>query len=263
MEGANTFGASETDCPGDVLRLEGIEKSFGSNLVLDGISLSLDRGEHVAVLGRSGSGKSVLLRVILGLLDPDAGSVHLWNTPTMDLDDRGWAPLRRRCGFVFQTGALFDSMTVFENVAFPLRHEGRPEDEIRDVVQERLAWVELPDSGPRMPSELSGGMRRRVALARTLAGSPEFILYDEPTTGLDPLTARRISELMRELATRVCGASILVTHDLQAAQIVSDRWIYLSNGRITADGEPGMIRRESVDELREFLGAYGWVEESN
>jgi phospholipid/cholesterol/gamma-HCH transport system ATP-binding protein len=248
---------------GEILRLDGIRVSFGDKLVLDGISFAVARGDHVAVLGRSGSGKSVLLRVILGLLEPDAGSVRLWGTPTAGLDDRGWAPLRRRCGLVFQAGALFDSMTVFDNIAFPLRQQRRPESEIRDVVQERLEWVELPDAGRSMPSELSGGMRRRVALARTLAGSPEFVLFDEPTTGLDPLTARRISELMRELGERVCRSSILVTHDLQSAQIVARRWVYLEGGRIAADGTPGALQRGSGGEVRDFLSAYGWIEEGS
>jgi len=247
----------------EILRLEGIHVAFGENRVLEGVSFSVDRGEHVAVLGRSGSGKSVLLRVILGLLEPDAGTVRLWGTPTAGLDDRGWAPLRRRSGLVFQAGALFDSMSVYDNIAFPLRQQRRPENEIRDVVHERLEWVELPDSAPRMPSELSGGMRRRVALARTLAGSPEFVLYDEPTTGLDPLTARRISELIRELGARVCRASILVTHDLQCAQIVARRWIYLAGGRIAADGAPDEFRSGAAGEVGAFLSAYGWIEEGS
>jgi phospholipid/cholesterol/gamma-HCH transport system ATP-binding protein len=251
----------DTGTVGEILRLDGVRVSFGDQSVLAGISFALAAGEHLAVLGRSGSGKSVLLRAILGLLPLDAGSVHLWGVPTTGLDDRGWAPLRRRCGFVFQAGALFDSLTVFENIAFPLRREARrSEAEIRDAVAERLEWVELPDAGARMPSELSGGMRRRVALARTLAGSPEFILYDEPTTGLDPLTARRISELIRDLGSRVCGASILVTHDLQSAQIVAGRWMYLANGRIAADGAPGPLRREMSGEWRAFIEAYGWLE---
>lgn len=248
------------DCSGEVLEITDIHKSFGDNTVLDGVSLALDNGENLAVLGRSGSGKSVLLRIILGLLEADAGRVRLWETDTTGFSDEQWAPLRWRCGLVFQTGALFDSMTVYDNVAFPLRQQGRPENEIRDEVHTKLEWVELPDSAKSMPSSLSGGMRRRVALARTLAASPEFILYDEPTTGLDPLTGRRISELMRELGTQVCGASILVTHDLQSAQIVSDRWIYLSNGKIAADGRPEELRAGETGEVDDFLSAYGWVE---
>ena len=249
------------DSGGEILRVDGLHKAFGPKVVLDGVSFTLERGEHLAVLGRSGTGKSVLLRLILGLLEPDEGGVTLWGTATDGFRDPEWAPLRRRCGLVFQSGALFDSMTVFDNIAFPLRQQGRKEEEIGDIVQERLEWVELPDSGPSLPSELSGGMRRRVALARTLAGDPEFLLYDEPTTGLDPLTARRISDLMRDLGTRVCSASILVTHDLQSAQLVADRWIYLSNGKIEADGTPEELRRDGTDAVRSFLAAYGWVEE--
>lgn len=246
----------------EILALTDCSKSFGEKRVLDGVSLTVRRGEQVAILGKSGTGKSVLLRIILGLLAPDRGTVRLWGTETAGLDDGGWAPLRRRSGLVFQTGALFDSMSVFDNVAFPLRQARIPESEIRDAVAEKLEWVELPDSAERMPSELSGGMRRRVALARTLIASPEFLLYDEPTTGLDPLTAKRMSELMRELGTRVSGASILVTHDLQSAQIVSDRWVYLSGGTIAADGSEDELRNSPEPEVREFLSAYGWVEET-
>ena len=246
----------------EILGLRDVHKSFGPKHVLAGIDLSVTRGEHIAILGKSGTGKSVLLRIILGLLAADRGTVSVWGQDTAGLDDEGWAPLRRRCGLVFQTGALFDSMTVFDNLAFPLRRQGVAENEIRDAVAEKLEWVELPETAARMPSELSGGMRRRVALARTLIASPEFLLYDEPTTGLDPLTARRMSELMRELGTRVCAASIIVTHDFQAAQIVADRWVYLSGGRVLADGTEEDLRRGAVDEVTEFLNAYGWVEET-
>ena len=245
-----------------ILGLRDVHKSFGPKHVLAGIDLSVTRGEHIAILGKSGTGKSVLLRIILGLLAADRGTVSVWGQDTAGLDDEGWAPLRRRCGLVFQTGALFDSMTVFDNLAFPLRRQGVAENEIRDAVAEKLEWVELPETAARMPSELSGGMRRRVALARTLIASPEFLLYDEPTTGLDPLTARRMSELMRELGTRVCAASIIVTHDFQAAQIVADRWVYLSGGRVLADGTEEDLRGGAVDEVTEFLNAYGWVEET-
>ena len=246
----------------EILGLRDVHKSFGPKHVLAGIDLTVTRGEHIAILGKSGTGKSVLLRIILGLLAADRGTVAVWGQDTAGLDDEGWAPLRRRCGLVFQTGALFDSMTVFDNLAFPLRRQGVAENEIRDAVAEKLEWVELPETAARMPSELSGGMRRRVALARTLIASPEFLLYDEPTTGLDPLTARRMSELMRELGTRVCAASIIVTHDFQAAQIVADRWVYLSGGRVLADGTEEDLRRGAVDEVTEFLNAYGWVEET-
>ena len=248
--------------PQEILRLREVHKAFGTKRVLDGIDLTVSHGEHIAILGKSGTGKSVLLRIILGLLAADRGSVAVWGEDTAGLDDEAWAPLRRRCGLVFQTGALFDSMTVFDNLAFPLRRQEVAEEEIRDSVAEKLEWVELPGTEARMPSELSGGMRRRVALARTLIASPEFLLYDEPTTGLDPLTARRMSELMRELGTRVCAASILVTHDFQSAQIVSDRWVYLSEGRVLADGTEEELRRGAVDEVNEFLNAYGWVEET-
>ncbi|MBI4604098.1 MAG: ATP-binding cassette domain-containing protein [Planctomycetes bacterium] len=175
----------------EVLRLEGIAKSFGPKAVLDGVSLALRQGEHLAILGKSGSGKSVLLKVVTGLMEPDAGLLHLWGQPVLGLPEDAWVPFRRRMGMVFQSGALFDSMSVFDNIAFPLRElKIHCEDEIRGIVDERLEWVGLAGAGPLAVSELSGGMRRRVARARTLAGGPELILYDEPTTGLDPITGR-------------------------------------------------------------------------
>jgi len=238
----------------EVLRLEGVTKAFGPNLVLDHLNLSLTQGENLAILGRSGSGKSVLLKIIIGLLEPDSGLVSLWGQPTESLSEDAWVPLRRHMGLVFQSGALFDSMSVFDNVAFPLlERKIHSESEIQRIVAERLEWVGLKDAGRLSPSELSGGMRRRVALARTIAVNPEFLLYDEPTAGLDPLTGRKISRLMRDLDTKLQSTSILVTHDIECARMVSSRWAYLSDGKVLADGAPAELLSSKEPEIREFM----------
>lgn len=238
----------------EVLRVEGVTKRFGDKVVLDGLNLGVEAGENLAVLGRSGTGKSVLLKILTGLLVPDAGRVAIWGQPTNGLSEEGWLPIRRRMGMVFQSSALFDAMSVFDNVAFPLREiAGRPEAEIRTIVEERLDWVGLSGTGDMPPSELSGGMRRRVALARTIAANPEFVLYDEPTAGLDPATGRMISRLIRDLDARIKSTSIVVTHDLECAQTAASRWVFLSHGRLLADGAPSSLLSSPDPELREFL----------
>ncbi len=245
----------------EVLRIAGVSKSLGGQPVLTGVDLCVREGDNLAILGRSGSGKSVLLRLIAGLLVPDEGEIYLWGQPTSGLSEDEWRPLRRRMGVVFQSGALFDSMSVFDNVAFPLRERGDlAEDDVRVRVLERLAWVDLAESADKPPSELSGGMRRRVALARTLADGPEFVLYDEPTTGLDPLTGRSISLLMQKLDKKLESTSIIVTHDLQSAELVATRWAYLADGRIAAEGTRTELLR-SGGGVADFIRAYGWVRE--
>jgi len=238
----------------DVLQVQAIHKSFGPKKVLDGVGLRLRAGESLAILGRSGTGKSVLLKIITGLLKPDLGHVALWGQRTDDFGEDDWVPLRRRLGMVFQSGALFDSMNVFDNVAFPLRERKmHSEREIGDIVEERLGWVSLSGAGPLAPSELSGGMRRRVAVARTLAADPEFILYDEPTAGLDPITGRKIAHLMRDLDRKLNSTSVVVTHDIECARIVSSRWLYLARGQVLADGSPDEFFASSQEEVRDFL----------
>jgi phospholipid/cholesterol/gamma-HCH transport system ATP-binding protein len=255
VHGTANAGRGAAALPGaEVLRAEGLRVAFGDKVVLDGLDLTVRAGESLAVLGKSGIGKSVLLKVITGLIVPDAGRVALWGTEVEGLSEEDWLPLRRRMGMVFQAGALFDSMSVFENVAFPLRERrGTPEDEVARIVDERLEWVGLPGTQDLSVSELSGGMRRRVAVARTLAADPEFVLYDEPTTGLDPVTGRKIARLMRDLDTKLNSTAIIVTHDIECARTVASRWAYLSRGRVVADGTPDDLLRSPDPEVQEFL----------
>jgi phospholipid/cholesterol/gamma-HCH transport system ATP-binding protein len=238
-----------------LIRLSGIFKSFGRNQVLRGVDLEVERGETLAVLGTSGSGKSVLLKILLGLLKADRGELRVFETDAARLSESAWQPLRLRSGMLFQAGALFDSMSVFDNVAYPLRERGVPLASIRERVEERLSWVGLPESGKTRPSELSGGMRKRVALARAIVTDPELILYDEPTTGLDPLTGRRIAELIRDLDERLGSTSVVVTHDLQCASITAARWAFIGEGRIMFQGNPEAMRSKGPPEVKEFLEA--------
>jgi phospholipid/cholesterol/gamma-HCH transport system ATP-binding protein len=257
-------GSSQHAASPEVLVASGIHKSFGTTRVLEGFDLRLREGENLAILGRSGSGKSVFLKIVTGLLIPDAGTVQLWGRHIEDLHEDEWVPYRRRMGMVFQAGALFDSMSVYENVAFPLRErQVQPEAEVRRIVAERLEWVGLPGTEGLSPSELSGGMRRRVALARTLAGEPQFVLYDEPTSGLDPVTGRRIARLMRDLDRKLRSTSILVTHDIECALTMSSRWAFLSGGRVLADGRPEDLLASHDEEIREFLLSVGPARKSH
>jgi phospholipid/cholesterol/gamma-HCH transport system ATP-binding protein len=245
---------SDTECV-PVIELTGVFLSFRGNPILRGLDLTVPAGNSLAILGQSGTGKSVLLKVILGLLAADQGRVRIFGTDATRLSERGWEPLRRRSGMLFQGGALFDSMTVADNVAFPLRERGFPRERIGDLVEERLEWVGLAGKGTVKPVELSGGMRKRVALARTIVTDPELTLYDEPTTGLDPVTGKKIAELIRDLNGRLGSTSIVVTHDLLCASMVADRWAFIGGGRILADGSPADLRHSGPPELKEFLEA--------
>ena len=216
-----------------LLELDGINLAFDRRVILEDLALSVARGESLAILGPSGSGKSVLLKVLIGLIKPDAGSVRFAGRDLVPLSEGEIAPIRARMAMLFQGGALFDSLTVGENVAYPLRVIGGFDEEALVArVRDRLALVGLPETEAMLPSQLSGGMKKRVALARALAGDPEVILYDEPTTGLDLLTARRIDDLIRSVQRRLHVTSIVVTHDLGSALRVSDRIAMLGDRRI-------------------------------
>ena len=237
-----------------LIELRDVWKAFAANQVLRGISLDLHRGTTLAVMGGSGSGKTVLLRIIAGLIRPDQGQVFLFGTRIDRLREEGMLPLRRRTGFVFQGAALFDSLSVFENVAFPLREHTRLSlAEITDRVHRFLALVGLTGSDDLLPAELSGGMRKRVGIARALVMEPEVVFFDEPTAGLDPTNARLVAELIAELRTGVCDTAVVVTHDVEFADMVADRMAILYKGRFADMGTPAEIRRSSNQDVRKFL----------
>lgn len=224
--------------PETVLSVRDVRKSFGRKDVLRGVSLEVARGETVVVLGGSGSGKSVLLKHVNGLIQPDAGEVEVLGMAVAELDEEALVRLRRRVAYIFQSGALFDSLTVGENVAFGLAERGDADREaIAETVSTLLARVGLPGSEELTPADLSGGMRKRVAMARGLALRPEVILYDEPTAGLDPLTGLAIGRLIREVEEETGATSVVVTHDLALARELGGRIAYLEAGRFVFVGE--------------------------
>ncbi len=236
------------------ISIRGLEKSFGPKQVLQGIDLDVMEGETMVVLGGSGEGKSVLLRHINGLERPDSGEVWVEGQRLNDLDEDELSEVRRKVAMVFQGGALFDSLTVYENVAYPLReHSDGDERAIGARVREVLGMVELKNVEHLYPAELSGGMKKRVALARALALSPEAVLYDEPTTGLDPIVTHRINLLIRCLQTRLGFTSVVVTHDLKSAFMVGDRFALLDQGKIRFSGTAEQVRSADDELMKEFV----------
>lgn len=241
-----------------VILLRDVTKSFGAKHVLRGVSLEIERGATVALLGASGSGKSVTLKTVNGLVPPDRGEITVLGYPVSTMSDAELTPLRRRVSYLFQGGALFDSMSVFDNVAYPLREHDRLEPaELRERVDELLAVVRLEDVGSLQPSELSGGMRKRVAVARALALEPEIMLYDEPTTGLDPVTGGAIADLIVDLDRRLGVTSLVVTHDISLVVRVAERVVFLHDGAFIFSGSVEAARREAPDPVREFFAAGG------
>ncbi|PYQ31656.1 MAG: ABC transporter ATP-binding protein [Acidobacteria bacterium] len=233
-----------------------VYKAYGPKQVLRGASLQVFRGEVVVILGGSGTGKSVTLRHMLGLEAPDAGRVIVEEEDVTDLPEEELYRVRKKFGMLFQSAALFDSMTVFENVAFPVReHTEMTEGEITRAVHEKLDLVNLPNTGHLMPVDLSGGMRKRVGLARAIILDPKVILYDEPTTGLDPITAQTINELIVDLQAKLNVTSVVVTHDIHSAFSVGDRIAFLNEGVFEWVGSINEARDASHPKLREFLKA--------
>ncbi|HEY0143478.1 MAG TPA: ABC transporter ATP-binding protein [Thermoanaerobaculia bacterium] len=233
-----------------------LAKAYGPKHVLRGASLKVYRGEVLVILGGSGTGKSVTLRHMLGLEAPDAGRVFVEEEDITDLPEEELYRVRKKFGMLFQSGALFDSMTVFENVAFPLReHTEMSEEEIARAVREKLELVNLPNSEHLMPVDLSGGMKKRVGLARSIVLDPKVILYDEPTTGLDPITSQKINELIVDLQTKLSVTSVVVTHDIQSAFSVGDRIAFLHGGVFEWVGTMDEARDADHPQLREFLKA--------
>ena len=238
-----------------ILACRRLVKTFGSKPVLRQLDLDVRRGETLVILGGSGSGKSVLLKHMNGLLRPDAGDVSFAGRSLGGLSESDLAAVRRKVGMLFQMSALFDSMTVLDNVAYPMREAGVTEDEIRERVSRLLDVVGLEGTEALLPAELSGGMRKRAALARALALEPEALLYDEPTTGLDPVVAQKINVLIRDLQRRFGLTGVVVTHDLHSAFYVAERIAFLNEGRIAFSGTPEEARSSPHAELREFIEA--------
>lgn len=248
MSGAHPIGAM-----GDAIVVDGVVKRFAGHTVLGGVGFSVRSGETVAVLGRSGTGKSVLLKTIIALLDPDAGSVRVLGRDLHALDERGRLAARHDLGYVFQGAALFDSLSVLENVGFALYQARVPEAEIRARVEERLAMVGLDHAIDQYPSELSGGMQKRVGLARAIINLPKVVLYDEPTTGLDPVTTDVINQIILRLRAKLGVTSLVVTHDIRSAFTIADRIIMLDQGRIVAIGTPEEIQKSDNAWVQNFI----------
>ncbi len=237
-----------------MIAIRGLRKQLGDKLVLAGLDLDIPTGRNVVVMGRSGSGKSVLLKHIIGLMAPDAGRIEVDGQEVTGLDEAEWNEVRKRFGMLFQSSALFDSLTVGDNVGLPLReHTGLDAAEIRRRVTERLSWVGLKDVESMKPASLSGGMRKRVGLARAIAMDPDYILYDEPTTGLDPIMADVINRLIRSLQQRIGITSIVVTHDMASAYHVGDVLALLHEGRIVFTGTPDEARATKDPLVRQFI----------
>ncbi|MBN1560306.1 ABC transporter ATP-binding protein [candidate division KSB1 bacterium] len=231
-----------------------IYKSFGDKAVLQGLNLSIRRGETLVILGRSGCGKSVSLKILLGLLYPDRGKVYLDGEEITGMSEKKLVEVRKKIGMLFQGSALFDSLTVGENVAFALaEHSNRTADEIAEIVDNNLKFVEMEGTVNLMPSELSGGMKKRVALARAMAYQPEILLYDEPTTGLDPITATTINALIRKTQREYGVTSIVVTHELDSGFSVADRAAVMESGRILEIGTIAEIKGSTNEFVRTFI----------
>ena len=238
-----------------VLVIQHLYKSFGDNHVLIDFNLELRKGESVVILGKSGSGKSVLIKCIIGLLKPDKGSIEVFGKNIPDLDDEQLDKIRARIGFLFQSNALYDSMTVTENLEFPLRRHWirLSQNQVDTMVSEALEDVGLAHTKDMMPAELSGGMRKRIALARTLILKPEIILYDEPTTGLDPITGKEIIELMMELQEKYNTTSLIISHDMNCVRMASNRVVILAEGRSYANGTFKQLQENGDLKVKQYF----------
>jgi phospholipid/cholesterol/gamma-HCH transport system ATP-binding protein len=237
-----------------MIEIKGVDKRFRDNHVLRGVDLTIGKGETTVILGRSGCGKSVLLKLIMGLMTPDKGEILVKGDNVASMNDKQLSKLRQKFGMLFQASALFDSMTVDENVGLGLReHTKLPEEEIRKRVAEKLKMVGLSEVEDQKPAELSGGMKKRVGLARAIAMDPDYVLYDEPTTGLDPIMADVINELIISLRNTLTITSIAVTHDIVSAYKIADRIAMLYEGKIIFVGTPEEVRKTDNPVVRQFV----------
>jgi phospholipid/cholesterol/gamma-HCH transport system ATP-binding protein len=245
---------TNTDTP---IVIKDLHKAFVDQKVLDGVDLQVARGETVAVLGRSGGGKSVLLKLLIGLQKPDSGSIRMAGQEITKLDEKELNNVRKKIGFLFQQAALYDSLSVAENVAFSLsRHTGKSTEEQKNRARELLADVGMDSHLDKLPAQLSGGMQKRVGLARALALDPEILLFDEPTAGLDPITAAEIGKLIMELKQKRQLCAIVVTHDVNGAKTYSDRMVLLNEGKIQAEGDFDQLQNSKDEFVARFVG-YG------
>jgi phospholipid/cholesterol/gamma-HCH transport system ATP-binding protein len=237
------------------LVLDGLYKRFGAQEVLRGVTLEVPAGQVTVIIGRSGTGKSVLLKHVMGLMRPDAGQIWIGEQDITKLKDRELQKVRFRFGMVFQNAALFDSMNVYDNVAFPLREHSRlSEAKIKEKVEGMLASVGLAGAGPKAVNELSGGMRKRVGVARAMVRDPEFLLYDEPTTGLDPIMTAQIDALIRDTQDANPGlTSLVISHDMDATFRIADKVAMLYEGRIILEGPPDVFRHTEDERVRQFV----------
>jgi phospholipid/cholesterol/gamma-HCH transport system ATP-binding protein len=233
-----------------------VRKAFGSRTILDGVSFEAPRGRSIAILGRSGTGKSVSLKLMIGLLTPDSGRVEVLGKEPSKLDAQGMSDLRRRMGFLFQNSALFDSINVFDNIAFPLRRNNKgDEQEIRERVETLLEQVRLSGEGEKMPADLSGGMKKRAALARALAMDPEVLLVDEPSAGLDPITSEEIDDLLEGIKDDEGKTLVVVTHNMPSARRLGHELIFLDEGKVLAQGPPDDLEDNDNELVRKFLSS--------
>lgn len=238
-----------------VVRIKGLSKAFNDKQILKDVNLDIHKAENVVVLGRSGSGKSTLIKCMVGLMEPDEGEICIFGKDMADVDYEELNRLRTKVGFLFQNGALYDSMTVYENLAFPLRHHKKElgKGKIDELIREVLENVGLPDAGEKTPAELSGGMSKRVGLARTLILKPEIMLYDEPTAGLDTATAKEIIQLILDMRRKYKISSLIITHDISCAKMTADRVMMLKDGSIAAEGSYDELEKNDDEWIKPFF----------
>jgi ABC-type transport system involved in resistance to organic solvents, ATPase component len=238
-----------------IIAIKNLHKTFGKNKVLKGINLTVNKGEDLVILGRSGSGKSVTIKCLVGLVEPDKGNIKIFGSEVTKLKDDELNKIRVRIGFMFQNGALYDSMSVRQNLTFTLKHHTRnlSEEAIETEIMEALKSVGLEEAVDKMPAELSGGMKKRIALARAIIIKPEIILYDEPTSGLDTITSREISELILSVQKKYKTSSIIITHDMACAKMTGNRILILKDGLINAEGTYASLEKSKDEWIRSFF----------
>ncbi|MFN8285713.1 MAG: ABC transporter ATP-binding protein [Chitinophagales bacterium] len=253
MSGAEKSEVKEATDESAVVKVSHVKKSFGEKKVLDDVNLSVAKGENLVIMGKSGTGKSVLIKCLVGLLEPDEGEINILGQNVLSLKPRELDELRKKIGFLFQNAALYDSMSVRENLEFPMRYLKKKEEERRKIVEDALKNVGLEEAIDKMPAELSGGMRKRVGLARTLILKPEIILYDEPNTGLDPITTREISQLIVDIQKKYKTSAIIITHDSECARITGNRIVIVDKGLIVAEGTYEELENSKDEWVRSFF----------